>query len=716
MPSRLHRASAVLLLMLAAGFARAQCPHSFAAPRPTGIPVPKTFSGLEKNGVGDFDGDGRADFAFDRAIYLSFSKRVQLPVNTPLFTEWIARVTDVNRDGRPDVLIGSALDFIALINNGDLTFTRKTTRHSSAGSDLSYVWADFNGDGLLDVFLNRSRIFLANGDGTFTEEFGSGAFVTELDWIAADVNGDHRADLIASPRSSALQKLLYLRAANGFAPPRAIPPQPPISIYPAQVAADFNGDGFEDVLFSDLNKPTLLYFDLRDLSPRSVVSLPFGSYTAADFNGDGAPDLFLRAPSGARKVFINDGLGNFRVTQELQGIELMTVADADGDGRADLVASDAADIFILHGNGDGTFNVPQVALAASDSGTSGDFDGDGDDDVALPTAIGWNNGDNTFRLVPTSDARLKRPVRAVDLDGDGKAEVISIATGAVLALSLRPDGSIVEVAFLPIQAVDVAVGDFSGNHRPELAAVIGLVIRYGVEVYELRTGAAPRFSVVTSTAQSVGAADLNGDGVDDLVVGGGTVGTPSLVGGVPGFSRDGFLSTFISTGTSFGAEQRVSLPFLLPGLPYPGLHELVSGDFDGDGKRDVAATTLHSGREVMVLFGDGSGGFPRMQRLPLTSSELNFSLRAADLDGDGRTDLAVNGAWRIFAGAPNGVVERGRYLTPLSPNPDFDDITFVPLLVRPRRDALPWIIVPTQFAPDAFLYRPVCPRARSARH
>jgi len=45
-----------------------------------------------------------------------------------------------------------------------------------------------------------------------------------------------------------------------------------------------------------------------------------------------------------------------------------------------------------------------------------------------------------------------------------------------------------------------------------------------------------------------------------------------------------------------------------------------------------------------------------------------------------------------------------------------DDVTFVPLLVRPDRKSVPWIIVPVQSGSDAFVYRPACPRLRAAHH
>jgi hypothetical protein len=708
-----------LALLVTIAAAHAQCPQTYVALHPTGIPAKLSNSdlaGLARAAVADFDGDGKPDLAYDRAIYVDFKTRVDLPLRTTTVAEWILRAADVNRDGRPDLLVGSVPDLVVLLNNGDKTFTRKTTHYTNDSSDFysAFIWADFNGDGRLDVFVGGSRIYLANGDGTYTEEI-SNSFTKDAEWIASDVNGDHRADLIAAPRASYIPRLLYERSAIGFAPPRAVLPATTDTIYYGRVAADFDGDGADDVLFTDNNRPTLIYANLRELSPRPAITLPSGGYLSGDFNGDGAPDL-LGVVGGVWGIYLNDGRGGLQFARTLSGVAAIdAIVDTDGDGKTDLIVDDGVDIFVLRSNGDGTFNVPRVPLAASDSGVSGDFDGDGDDDIALPGTIAWNNGDNTFRIAPLPDPRMARPVRAADLDGDGKAEVITLTGSAIFILSPRPDGTLVQVASLQAGAVDVAVGDFTGTHKPEIAAILGVESRLGIGVYEIRDGASPRFFVgYTAPMESIAAADLNGDGADDIIVGGGTLQVLNA-GDLP-FTRDGFLSVFLSTHTSFEGYRPTAFASYFHTNYYPAVHEIVAGDFDADGKTDLAVSTLHSGAEAAVLYGDGAGAFPRSQRLIFAAQERNFALRAADLNGDGIIDLSVSGAWRIYSGGPGGLTERGRYFAPATFDVFRDDVTFVPLLVRPDRKSVPWIIAPVQSGSDAFVYRPACPRPRVAHH
>jgi len=92
---------------------------------------------------------------------------------------------------------------------------------------------------------------------------------------------------------------------------------------------------------------------------------------------------------------------------------------------------------------------------------------------------------------------MARPVRAADVNGDGNAELITLTGNAIYVMSPRPDGTVVQVASLQADAVDVAVGDFTGTHKPEIAAILGLDSRTGIAVYEIRDGAAPRFFLPT---------------------------------------------------------------------------------------------------------------------------------------------------------------------------------------------------------------------------
>jgi hypothetical protein len=129
-------------------------------------------------------------------------------------------LTDYNNDGRPDVLVlrggwwgkQGAYPLSLLKNNGDGTFDNVTEQAGLlvAGPTQTAAWADFDGDGWLDLFVgyesqagdrHDSLLFHNNGNGTFTEMgkacgLGDLGFVKGVAW--GDFNNDGRPDLYVS--------------------------------------------------------------------------------------------------------------------------------------------------------------------------------------------------------------------------------------------------------------------------------------------------------------------------------------------------------------------------------------------------------------------------------------------------------------------------------------------------------------------------------------
>ncbi len=196
------------------------------------------FSGGVTYGVvvGDFNGDGKPDFAvLDSPLALDLSVEVSLgngdgtfqsPVSTHIGSQLTPHgrdgvVGDINGDGKSDLAIegsvtkGAAVSdgFMALLSKGDGSFTlgpaipiapsptfNGQTGHSSSGG---IAVKDVNGDGKADVAVlndDVAQVLLSNGDGTFTvaEAADSGA-ETDPVWEAVvfgDLNGDGLPDLV----------------------------------------------------------------------------------------------------------------------------------------------------------------------------------------------------------------------------------------------------------------------------------------------------------------------------------------------------------------------------------------------------------------------------------------------------------------------------------------------------------------------------------------
>jgi hypothetical protein len=367
----------VLGMLATAGAARAQTPATFAAVRtyPVGF---STF--VQGVAVADVNGDGRPDLVTANhdstevgvllgqasggfAAITTYSTNSSFPYtyNPPT----AVAVADVNGDGRADiiasndgntagVLLGQAGGGFAAVN----IYPTGPVGNSSQGLAI----ADVNVDGRLDIVSNNSYtntvgVLLGQASGGFAPviTYQTGPTSVPVGVAVADVNGDGRPDLVTANHGNNTVGVLLGQAGGGFAPAITYPTGPTSA--PASVAvADMNGDGRPDIIAASYDDNTVgvllgqagggfAAVSTYAAGPARTSTNRLSGMAVADMNGDGRPDI-ISSITGSNLVGVllgQAGGGFAAVSTYSNGVNnspyALAVADANGDGRPDIVTA-----------------------------------------------------------------------------------------------------------------------------------------------------------------------------------------------------------------------------------------------------------------------------------------------------------------------------------------------------------------------------------------
>ena len=339
--------------------------------------------------------------------------------------------------------------------------------------------------------------------------------------------------------------------------------------------ADVNHDGNNDLLIANSGSSNLSVY-LGDgkggFAPAKGSPFPAGpspnDLALGDFNGDGHLDVAV-ANHGVKlvTVLLGDGRGSFSFAPgspfsvpsnpHPHGI---AAADFNGDGKLDVAVDSWGEdkVLVLFGKGDGGFEMPGVKFAVGPAPyerlRSAELNGDGHPDLDTSN---WKGASVSVLL------------------GDGKGR-FALAGGTNIPVPASPFG--------------IAIGDFNGDHRPDIAIVHysgqaadrsrnGLSVLYGRGdgTFTLTTGSP---FAVGHYPPTVVAGDLDGDGIDDIVI-------PNHM--------DNTITIYL------GGKEGIRPANGSPVAVGHGPQCVAIGDLNGDGKADLLVSD-EKDDDVLILF------------------------------------------------------------------------------------------------------------------
>ena len=394
----------------------------------------------------------------------------------------------------------------------------------------------------------------------------------------------------------------------------------------SHIAVDVNGDGILDLAGPGASGAAVMLGN-ADGTFRARVNYPTGGQTqdlaAGDFNSDGKQDLAvtINSPQISLSLLTGNGDGTFNPPLNFPNTTgfdapVIVAADVNNDTRLDLliahtlacftapcVSSD--DLTIMLGNGDGTFQSSQMDVGIGMSEIAvGDFNRDGFKDLAMSGSSARlyllrGNGDGTFVQQPTQtlipgENHLGEDGTDIDV-GDFNRDSIQ---DLVVAVSLNGSRTV------------ILIGNGDGTFRPP----------HIITEPEIRI---PHYQAV---------ADYNGDGSQDLAL--------SLGWGFQGMIE-------ILKGNGDGTFQPLVLYDPAPADSSTAGGDLVAGDFNRDGRPDLALQVRGAFPALHILINTTNGGTAPPTPTPLPAPALLSPANNAKMP----INQSIPFSWSAVAGA-----------------------------------------------------------------
>ncbi len=551
------------------------------------------------------------------------------------------------------------------VTDGRFLEPRSQANFDEVQQPSAMIAVDVDGDQITDLVLadeETDRVWIMSRDatGNFTQRRAFPAGDAPVALAHADFNRDGRVDIVAVNQASHDVAVLLSTPGGDFAVQR-IPLSSPsagnrVAREPTAVdVGDLDRDGNPDIIVANFESDDVSVL-MGDGSGGFRVDPPLpirgsrgvsaagefkNSVSVGDFNEDGLPDIAVTSPVDGRvAIGFGDGSGGITATKRFglpTSVEHQFSGDFNHDGHLDLLVTTPINgnlaALVLPGSGSGGFFVPEFNLVSGVADiVAADFNGDGIPDLASANerdgsiAVLVGNGDGSYEFFEETSLgggsepnSIFRPVAVAsgDFNGDGRADLVIAERETVRVDPTRTD-------FVSADTVSVLLGRGDGRFFEPA-----------------------RFSVHTGPRQTrnvhpreLSVSDVNGDGLDDLVV-------------ANRFSEDSIAVMFGVRGGGDSVLTPVTQQRILKVDFQP--YDVLTVDVDGDDDRDIVVVGRRDGQEgdgqepvptlagLMAVFAnDGSGSFARREDFLIGDLDaLPLRIAAGDFDNDMHTDLAL---------------------------------------------------------------------------
>ena len=509
---------------------------------------------------------------------------------------WLLAAGDVKKDGNPDLLIAHdyGLELLPGTGNPEGLFQTSETILSLPGIMLDLGLEDWDKDENPDVIITFAKKYTPTVDGKISILWGAG----DGTFPTSDTftNSGHR--------------------------------QPEVLAF-----GDFDTDGNPDMAFRDFEESSLVVVfgtgvrvggpyggPFRPTYGRCFLDPSANALFTSDFDGDGSLDVAANIPGqigvypGVVPIYLNHGDGSF-------------------------MSADSVPVFnprqLVLGN-PGPFGIPDLVVDSYDSG-------------GFLKVLRWDGSYSEVQsfAVPETISQMASGV----LTSSGKLDVVVLPyfIDSVLVFTARPDGLFNDPVPVDVgdEAFDPVIADFNNDNNNDLLIGTGGHFSGGGLKLLLGNGDGtfqqPPLIVLPAGfgLHHPAAGDVNNDGNMDVVVT-----TESQVG------RED--TGFVLLGNGNGTFQT---PLPISGLPDEVYFDTLA-DLDGNGDLDLVTEGLFSPGDMLILMGDGLGGFGSPALSPMGSIQW---MVATDVNGDNVPDVvviswAVNGVL-VYIGVGDGTFE-----------------------------------------------------------